>query len=522
MNFVHFLFIASINAFQQILTSKRQSKVIHMDLESIGFNSVQRSAIDDIQNAAILLGGVSYITWERRPKGLARDDLLSIRKSTVPKSNLGLFALKTIPKGTIIGEYPGYLINVNDTLYKKKDDKARASAQKYMWALTDELVLDPTNKLGILDLELSYLFGLLKVPTTIARINEPPPGKDCNVATSIDGARVIVTADRDIFADEEIFMDYGRTYDRSDYTSGGISTEAERKARKLEETEVMMTVQPVVVDDSNGANLRGVDQDTTRPEDGFLAKLSRKDDSQLRAKGVLAPEDAAEMFRTVGSSMFGNAKDQELLQELIGRSKGQVVGGTSDTKASESTTSNTDLWSESLKEKSPDEDSFMASFMTQLGVASAVTSSAGITNVVSAPLPIAPVLSKDEAEDLQRRLDDLTDEELERVFAKLRATIGTEVGADLSEATAEYRKAKGGSGGQYIKMPRAPVVDSDIRNKYKSELDAIESELETIYRDPIATWQDIVNSPDKFFESLEDIVGESDSKTQTEKDPRKT
>lgn len=509
------------NAYQYNLPSRRyqkriSSENIRMSLEDIGFSAVQRSTVDDFQNAVILLGGVSYITWERRPKGAANDDLLSVRKSTVPKSNLGVFATKTIPAGTVIGEYPGYLINVNDTLYKKKDDKARALAQKYMWAITEDVVLDPTNKFGILDLELSYLFGMFKVPTTIARINEPPPGKDCNVATNVVGAQVIVTADRDIFSDEELFMDYGRSYDRTDYpdsTSSSASKSAsqiELKNRRIEEVEEMMTVQPVVVDELNAANLRGLDQDTTRPDDGFLAKLSKKDDAQLRAKGVLSPEDAAEMFRTVGSSMFGNAKDQELLQELIGRTKGPDA---TETKAVPRSSVAADPWA---ADKPVEDDSFMASFMTQLGVSSKKSETATtvspnqappIPQPISPPLPIAPVLSKDEADDLQRRLDDLTDEELERVFAKLRATIGSEVGADLSEATAEYRKSKGG-GGQFIKMPRAPVVDNDVREKYKSELDAIESELENIYRDPIATWQEIVNNPDKFLESLEDIVDE--------------
>ena len=39
-------------------------------------------------------------------------------------------------------------------------------------------------------MELDYFFGLVKVDTKLARINEPPPGKDVNVYTKINGAQV--------------------------------------------------------------------------------------------------------------------------------------------------------------------------------------------------------------------------------------------------------------------------------------------------------------------------------------------
>lgn len=40
-------------------------------------------------------------------------------------------------------------------------------------------------------------------------------------------------------------------------------------------------------------------------------------------------------------------------------------------------------------------------------------------------------------------------------------------------------------------MPRAPSVDSNIRQKYGKELDAIEDELENIYNDPLGVWQEM-------------------------------
>ena len=55
------------------------------------------------------------------------------------------------------------------------------------WATSEDTVLDPTNEYGDLELELRYLFGLVKADTKIARINEPPPGKDCNVYSRVNG-----------------------------------------------------------------------------------------------------------------------------------------------------------------------------------------------------------------------------------------------------------------------------------------------------------------------------------------------
>ena len=66
------------------------------------------------------------------------------------------------------------------------------------------------------------LLSFMKVPTTLCRINEPPRGKDVNVVTDEDrGARsVTFSLERDVFAGEELFIDYGLSYDRSAYGSG--------------------------------------------------------------------------------------------------------------------------------------------------------------------------------------------------------------------------------------------------------------------------------------------------------------
>jgi hypothetical protein len=75
----------------------------------------------DASNALIVLGGLAYFANEKRPRGAARDDLIEMKKSTIPTANLGAFSKKFIPKGTTIGRYPGFLRSMTDALSSSKD-----------------------------------------------------------------------------------------------------------------------------------------------------------------------------------------------------------------------------------------------------------------------------------------------------------------------------------------------------------------------------------------------------------------
>ena len=86
-------------------------------------------------------------------------------------------------------------------LSAEEDDKARQSAKKYFFVVNDDEVIDPTNKAGLLDLEISFLAGLVKVDTMLGRVNEPPRDFSVNVFTRLNGPDATVVADRDIFAD---------------------------------------------------------------------------------------------------------------------------------------------------------------------------------------------------------------------------------------------------------------------------------------------------------------------------------
>jgi hypothetical protein len=78
------------------------------------------SSNDDIQNILILTAAVGYFIFEKRPRGYAQLDLLDVKKSTISTASLGLFAKVFIPKGTILGSYPGVITSVDAALKTSK------------------------------------------------------------------------------------------------------------------------------------------------------------------------------------------------------------------------------------------------------------------------------------------------------------------------------------------------------------------------------------------------------------------
>lgn len=65
------------------------------------------------------------------------------------------------------------------------------------------------------------VLSFVNVPTTLCRINEPPIGRDRNVITdeNLDSRSVTFALERDVYEGEELFIDYGMNYDRSQYGS---------------------------------------------------------------------------------------------------------------------------------------------------------------------------------------------------------------------------------------------------------------------------------------------------------------
>jgi hypothetical protein len=120
------------------------------------------------------------------------------------------------------------------------------ACESYIWRFSDnQFVIDPTNAVGALEscarggnsnmpgsnLLFQTLLFWLSVPTTLCRINEPPLGKDVNVITEEDLDRRCVTflLERNVAPGEELFVDYGLTYDRSMYPPNDAAITQKKK-----------------------------------------------------------------------------------------------------------------------------------------------------------------------------------------------------------------------------------------------------------------------------------------------------
>lgn len=157
--------------------------------------------------------------YANRPRGSARSDLLVVETSHVPGAGRGVFARQTIPAKTVLGEYPGR---------PRKDIEMAAKcmlapmARQYCF-LSSTVLLDPTDETGLPSTRPSPgLWWPFEVDVTLSLVNEPP--KDASLGTNVcveddpkDPDGLLFVADREIMAGEELFIDYGRDYDRSGY-----------------------------------------------------------------------------------------------------------------------------------------------------------------------------------------------------------------------------------------------------------------------------------------------------------------
>merc|ERR1711959_455386 len=120
-------------------------------------------------------------------------------------------------------------------------------------------------------------------------------------------------------------------------------------------------------------------------------------------------------------------------------------------------------------------------------------------------------LSQEDAADLQRRLDNLSDDQIEKVFSKMRDSIGSKLGDGIGdsnedamdEAIKAAKLAKASSNATPKKMPRSEALDPEVRKKYDTELNAIEEELEKIYNNPLDVWRELIKDPDKYLSDEE-------------------
>ncbi|OEU09837.1 hypothetical protein FRACYDRAFT_194758 [Fragilariopsis cylindrus CCMP1102] len=166
------------------------------------------------------------------------NDNYYLRVGPSKTAGLGLFVTQSLPKGTILGSYPGVVIPLQQHSESNKVKTLFPECTEYIWRFTDnQYIIDPTNhQTGELDdycaggnpsqLFSCLLFNNILPPlsiyscsTALCRINEPSKGYDVNVITEEDliNRKVIFTLERDVIAGEELYIDYGLTYDRTKY-----------------------------------------------------------------------------------------------------------------------------------------------------------------------------------------------------------------------------------------------------------------------------------------------------------------
>jgi len=191
---------------------------------------IQTLATQAASGLATYVGLVAYFD---RPRGRLEVDTSNIeaKQSQVQGAGLGLYSCKNMPEGTVLGTYPGVVRPTKN--YMLKYNNAPDSGV-YAWRFLDnDTFIDPTDQNGQLldyclggtdDFPLSYFLHekilRWKVSCALSRINEPPiGGSGCNVRSeeNLQTREVVFSLSRNVYAGEELFMDYGLSYDRSGY-----------------------------------------------------------------------------------------------------------------------------------------------------------------------------------------------------------------------------------------------------------------------------------------------------------------
>ncbi|CAG9462484.1 unnamed protein product [Pedinophyceae sp. YPF-701] len=184
---------------------------------------------------------------ERPRGGTARQDLMVVKDS--PVHGRGVFASQVIPAGTVLGIYPGRVRTPNAMLEKAQ---AAPQSKSYAWSLeipakepgapAGQLFLDPTGADGHPDRFPTPGLPWLPIDVTLAYINEPPgglvgPTAGCNihVEENPDTLEVTFEAMRDIMPGEELYIDYGPQYDRSEYDSVALEEDAMEHEKAMAE-----------------------------------------------------------------------------------------------------------------------------------------------------------------------------------------------------------------------------------------------------------------------------------------------
>ena len=140
---------------------------------------------------------------------------LFVKKSKIPNSGKGLFTKKFIPKGTRIVEYKGKITAWKDV----KDEDGRNG---YIFYVNRNHVINALPVKSALARYANDARGLVKIKGLT---------NNCDYIT--DGLKAYIESKKDIFAGEEIFVDYGAGYWKVIRENMKVWKQEERDAKKL-------------------------------------------------------------------------------------------------------------------------------------------------------------------------------------------------------------------------------------------------------------------------------------------------
>jgi hypothetical protein len=127
-----------------------------------------------------------------------------------------VFARRDIPAGTLLGVYPGRPRPPHEMAAKARQ---APGARDYAFRTPSGAWLDPTDADGRVSAAPRPGLPWFDIDPALTRVNEPPPGCDVNVevVTNGDPLEIRFVTLRDVENGEELFIDYGTSYDRSGY-----------------------------------------------------------------------------------------------------------------------------------------------------------------------------------------------------------------------------------------------------------------------------------------------------------------
>jgi len=119
---------------------------------------------------------------------------LVIKKSTIPGAGKGLFTKKMIPKGTRIVEYKGRITTWSEANHKE-------GLNAYIYYVNKNHVIDASLRKNELARYVNDAVGFKKIN---------PHANNCKYVE--DNLRVFIESKRDIPANTELFVRYGKKY----------------------------------------------------------------------------------------------------------------------------------------------------------------------------------------------------------------------------------------------------------------------------------------------------------------------